>query len=139
MAIEWSIEKPISAREALFRVGAIGLLGAGIGALHLVTGLGLPCPFRALTGWLCPLCGGTHLAEAILRGDVASAWAANPVVFVVVALVAVRAVGWVVELVRNPGAASLRWLPLSWHRHWFAAFVAVSVTYVLARNLLPLS
>lgn len=139
MAMEWSIDKPVSPREALFRVGSVGVLGVGVGALHLLTGFGLPCPFRAVTGWLCPFCGGTHMAEALIRADVPAAWAANPLVLVVAVLIGVRAVGWLVEVVRNPQAASRQWLPASWHRHWFAAFVVVSVAYVLVRNLFPLA
>jgi len=138
MATDWSIEKPISPREALFRVGSVALVSFGIGAVHLVTGFGLLCPFRAVTGWLCPICGGTHMAEALIRGDVAGAWAANPLALVVGALIGVRALGWAIELVRSQGP-SRRWLPASWSRHWFGAFVVVSVVYVLVRNLFPLA
>jgi hypothetical protein len=138
MSRDRTIEKSISAREALFRVGSVGAVGLGLGAVHLVTGFGVPCPFRAVTGWLCPFCGGTHVAEALIRGDVAGAWVANPLLLAVAALVAVRAVGWAVELVRDPGRPSRLWLPASWRRHWFAAFMVVSVGYVLVRNLFAL-
>ncbi len=138
MATDWSNDKPISAREALFRVGSVGVVGFGVGAVHLVTGFGLPCPFRAVTGWLCPFCGGTHAAESLLRGDVVGAWVANPLAVVVATLVAARVVGWIVELVRDSRGLSRRWLPTSWHRHWFGAFVVVSCAYVLVRNLVPL-
>lgn len=139
MVTDWSIDNPISAREALFRVGSVGLVGLGLGAVHLVTGFGIPCPFRAMTGWLCPFCGGTHMTEALIRGDLPAAWQANPLVLVVVGLVGVRSVGWVVELARQPHAPSRHWLPTSWSRYWFLAFVVVSLAYILARNLLPLS
>lgn len=138
MDMEWSNDKPVSARDALFRVGSVGLVGLGVGAIHLVTGFGLPCPFRAMTGWLCPLCGGTHMAEALIRGDVAGAWSANPLALVVGALIGIRALGWAFELVRKPQSPSLRWLPTSWSRHWLGASVVVSVAYVLVRNLSPL-
>ena len=138
MAMEWSIYKPVSPREALSRVGSVGLVGFGVGAVHLVTGFGLPCPFRVMTGWLCPFCGGTHLAEALIRGDVAGAWSANPLALVVGALIGIRALGWAFELVRNPQNSSRHWLPTSWSRHWFGASVMVSVAYVLVRNLFPL-
>jgi hypothetical protein len=79
------------------------------------------------------------MAEALIRGDVPAAWAANPLVLVVAVLISVRAVGWLVEVVRNPHSVSRQWLPASWSRHWFGAFVVVSVAYVLVRNLLPLA
>jgi hypothetical protein len=78
------------------------------------------------------------VAESLLRGDVVSAWLANPLALVVVALVVARAVGWVVEIVRTPAGPPRRWLPASVAHHWFAVSVALAVVYVLARNLLPL-
>jgi len=41
-------------------------------------GLGVGCGFRALTGLPCPLCGGTHACAALVQGDLAVAWSANP-------------------------------------------------------------
>jgi hypothetical protein len=78
------------------------------------------------------------MAESLLRGDVLGAWLANPLAVVVATLVAARSVGWIVELVRDPQRLPRRWLPASWHRHWFSAFVVVSCAYVLVRNLVPL-
>ncbi len=135
MVTDGSNDVPIPARDALLRVGSLGVSGLGLGALYLLTGFGVPCPFRAMTGWLCPLCGGTHMAESLIRGDLAAAWAANPVVLVVGVLTGVRTFGWMVEVVRDPGAASRRWIPLAWRRYWFPLALVMSVVYVLVRNL----
>ena len=35
------------------------------------------CPFRVLTGWQCPACGGTRMAFDLLHGDVSRAWRDN--------------------------------------------------------------
>lgn len=131
-------EKQITACEALYQVGATGLVGIGLGAVHLITGHGIPCPMRSLTGWLCPLCGGTHLVEALLRIDIKAAWMANPFVFVVAVLLLVRSVGWIVEAITDRAAVSRRWLPDWWHRHWQVVLVVGSVAFVLVRNLAPL-
>ena len=40
----------------------------------------LHCPFRMLTGYLCPGCGITTLFVRLSYGDFAGAYAANPVV-----------------------------------------------------------
>jgi hypothetical protein len=37
-----------------------------------------PCPFRALTGWLCPLCGSLRALHALLLGAPVAALAFNP-------------------------------------------------------------
>jgi hypothetical protein len=36
------------------------------------------CPFHALTGWLCPLCGSLRAVHALLLGAPARAVALNP-------------------------------------------------------------
>ena len=41
-----------------------------------------PCVFNLLTGLLCPGCGGTRALHALLHGDVAGAFAFNPLLFV---------------------------------------------------------
>src|SRR5687767_1756229 len=40
------------------------------------------CPLRALTGLMCPLCGGLRAAHALLHGRVFEALALNPFLFV---------------------------------------------------------
>jgi uncharacterized protein DUF2752 len=39
------------------------------------------CPLRALTGLLCPLCGGLRAAHALLHGRLFEAAALNPFLF----------------------------------------------------------
>jgi Protein of unknown function (DUF2752) len=93
--------RPYSVPE---RLGGFGLL---VGAAAVVwpavtgyTGVGVPCPLRALTGVPCPFCGLTTAAVALVRGQVSVAFAASPLIFglaalavVVGPLVGLRAVG----------------------------------------------
>lgn len=60
--------------------GCLLLLAAGLGYAWLCTATGwaVPCPFRTVTGLLCPGCGVTRMCLALLRGDLAAAWTANP-------------------------------------------------------------
>jgi hypothetical protein len=64
------------------------------------------CPFAMTTGHACPLCGGTRAASALVRGDIQSAWALHPMVFVVVPL---ALFGWIAWL----GVSKGWWAPPS--------------------------
>jgi hypothetical protein len=66
-------------------VGAAAL--AGIYHLDPDAGGLILCPYRALTGLACPGCGMTRATHFLLRGDLASAWAYNPLLFLAVPLV----------------------------------------------------
>lgn len=75
--------------------GRLSLLAAGVlgaGALTY-TGVADPhgpgflfpgCPFKALTGWNCPACGGLRMTHDLLHGDVGAAVVDN--VFALVGL-----------------------------------------------------
>ncbi|MDE6812020.1 MAG: DUF2752 domain-containing protein [Muribaculaceae bacterium] len=49
------------------------------------------CIFRMLTGLECPGCGSQRVAHALLHGDLKGAWVANPLVVVLLPMIA----GWV--------------------------------------------
>lgn len=114
--------------------------GITLSALYAATGQGMPCPFRMITGWDCPLCGGTRLGNALLHGDVPAAFAYNPLVFLGLGLVTVLGIAWVIEALGGPRlrppapvAARLRRITAT---QWLIAGLVVSVLYVLVRNLL---
>jgi hypothetical protein len=61
--------------------GALGTGAAAVGALAYI-GIGDPhspdfgfpaCPFKALTGWNCPGCGGLRMTHDVLNGDFGAA------------------------------------------------------------------
>lgn len=67
---------------SLGRVAAVaGTAAAALGALTYIgladphrPGFGFPpCPFKALTGWNCPLCGGLRMTHDVLHGDFSAA------------------------------------------------------------------
>jgi hypothetical protein len=72
--------------------GALGTGAVLAGALVYVgiadphrPGFGFPvCPFKALTGWNCPACGGLRMTHDILHGDLGAAVVDN--VFLLVGL-----------------------------------------------------
>lgn len=56
--------------------GALGLGGlAYIGVVdpHRPGSVFPPCPFKLLTGWDCPACGGLRMTHDVLHGDLSAA------------------------------------------------------------------
>lgn len=57
---------------------AVGIISAFI---MIRFGWYLPCPFRAVTGYLCPGCGATRMSLSILQLDFESAFKYNGALF----------------------------------------------------------
>jgi len=56
-----------------------------------------PCMFRAFTGWFCIGCGLTRALHALAHGDIARAFALNPLAMLAMAavpLLVAQAQGW---------------------------------------------
>lgn len=88
---------PINGRSRLAWLSLVGGTAATLGGIYVVTGWGVPCPFLAVTGWRCPICGSSRMGEALLGGDLAAAWGWNPFVMF---LGAIMGGVWVWTLVR---------------------------------------
>jgi hypothetical protein len=139
--------RPFRPMRAAGYVGAFFAGGLALSALYATTGVGLPCPFRALTGWDCPLCGGTRMGDALLHGDIRTAFVFNPLALVIYPLalagmliMGVLGVLWAVEAAGGPAvrlprslAERLRGVRLS---YWLVIGLIVAVAYTLVRNLL---
>ncbi|HZA06017.1 MAG TPA: DUF2752 domain-containing protein [Propionibacteriaceae bacterium] len=140
MAVAPNDARPRStARSALPVASGILAGGLALSVLYATTGVGLPCPFRALTGWDCPLCGGTRMGEALLHGDLGSAARANPVALVAVAVLALLTVLWTVELLGGPAVRAPRPLARRLRRVpaaiWLVLGAAAALAYAVLRNL----
>lgn len=131
---------PFQAKKALVGLGGFFAYGVSLSALYATTGIGLPCPFRLLTGWDCPLCGGTRMGRSLLELDVVGAFLYNPVVLVGLVVLGVLGVLWTVEVAggprfRPPTAIAER-LRRVHPTRWLAIGLAAAVVYTLLRNLL---
>ena len=115
--------------------GFVGF-GVGLSALYAVTGRGVGCPFRAVTGWDCPFCGGTRLGSALLHGDVVAAFWFNPVVFVALAVLTLVGVAWVGQLLGGPALRAPARLRRVSPNQWLLVGGVVATAYTLLRNLL---
>jgi hypothetical protein len=132
--------RPFRATRAAGYVGAFFAGGLALSALYATTGIGLPCPFRALTGWDCPLCGGTRMGGALLHGDVQAAFGFNPLAFVGLVILGALGALWTVEAVGGPSARLPEPLSERLRRvnplRWLLAGLFVAVIYTVGRNLL---
>ena len=125
-----------SAGRRLRSLAVFGATGLGLSGLAATTGLGIPCPWRALTDTLCPFCGGTHVGMALLRGDLADAWAANQFVVAGLGVLVVLGVLWMLEALGGPVVRPPRALRGSPGRWWIAVGV-IAVTFTVWRNVSP--
>ena len=58
------------------------LIGVGYAEICSLTGFGIPCLFRTVTGYKCPGCGITHMFMHLLKADFRAAFSDNQVAFV---------------------------------------------------------
>ena len=120
-------------RKRRLLAGCGALLASGLGYAVWVrrTGLAIPCLFYAVTGRLCPGCGVTRLCLALLRWDWTEAWSANPVLLLMLPVLALLGVRLAVRYVREGTTAGPGWeSALMW------AMAALLVVWGAARNLL---
>jgi hypothetical protein len=131
--------RPFRATRAAGLVGAFFAGGLALSALYATTGVGLPCPFRALTGWNCPLCGGTRMGDALLHGDVLAAFGYNPLAMIGLLIVGVLGVLWTVEAAGGPAFRLPSRLAERLRRvrpaQWLVLGVIVAVIYTIVRNI----
>ena len=116
------------------RLQRLTTLGSGVFFAGALTYVGLvdphregslfpPCPFKMLTGWNCPGCGGLRMTHDLLHGDFSAAVVDN--VFLLVGLPALLV--WVL-LRRHQGRPVLT-VPA------IAVLAVLAITWTVVRNL----
>lgn len=63
--------------------------------------ISIPCPFKALTGIPCPGCGGIRTLDALIHGDILSAFCINPLSFLLILAIGGSFVWLMLDLVRS--------------------------------------
>jgi Protein of unknown function (DUF2752) len=79
------------------------------------------CPFRLLTGWNCPACGGLRMVHDVLHGDLAAAITDNVFLLVGIPILA----GWILLRRRSDRSP----LPAT------ATFLVAMLAWTVVRNL----
>lgn len=120
-------------KRLLLLAGLILGIGLAYAVFVRLSGLSIPCPFHAVTGLFCPGCGVTRMCLALLRLDFAAAWQANPVLLLLLPVLAALLLRQAVRYVKtgrstlSRGESALVW-----------GMAAVLLLWGIARNLAPL-
>lgn len=107
------------------------VLAAGTAFLTVVDphdgGLGV-CPLLALTGWVCPTCGGLRTVHNLATGDLGGAWSMNPLLTLALPVLGVLWLVWTIRSVRSLPA----WQPPAWL--WWC-IIGTLLAFGVLRNL----
>lgn len=129
-ALRSALRHPAVAPLAVFVAGAAGA-GYLYGTNPHQPGHLLPrCPFRLLTGLLCPACGGTRMAYDLMHGHVEAAWLDNRLLLLASPFALALLLRWAVE-----GLRGHHWRPTLSPRTQ-ALILATAASWTLARNLM---
>ncbi|PSK86553.1 uncharacterized protein DUF2752 [Murinocardiopsis flavida] len=113
-------------------VGAIGLAAAAL--VHVVdpneAGNYPTCPWLMVTGTYCPGCGTMRAVSALTNGDLAGAFAMNPLTMVLLPILAVGWARWLYASLR-PGPDPFD----SVRPVWLWLLLGVVLAFWLVRNL----
>ncbi|MFE5139773.1 DUF2752 domain-containing protein [Streptomyces fagopyri] len=124
-----ALRHPAAAPLAVLAAGA-----AGAGYLYVTDphqpGHVLPrCPFRLVTGLLCPACGGTRMVYDLMHGHLAGAWLDNRALLLASPFALALLARWAAE-----GLRGRRWRPELRPRTQ-ALILLVAVAWTVARNV----
>ncbi|MGI5195325.1 DUF2752 domain-containing protein [Streptomyces sp. CA-288835] len=87
------------------------------------------CPFRVVTGLLCPACGGTRMVYDLMHGHLSAAWHDNRLLLLASPFALALLGRWAVE-----GLRGRRWRP-ELGRVAQALVLVVAVAWTVVRNL----
>ena len=73
----WRGTRAETGQRVLLRAAVFALIGVACLLLVHITGRGIPCPIRLVTGLRCPGCGITRMILALSRLDLKAAFRAN--------------------------------------------------------------
>ena len=114
---------PVNFDVAAVRWVGGAMLAVGAGLAHVPGNPGLPCPLRTITGVPCPFCGMTTSVKAVMRADLGTAVAANPLGILAVGVAAFLLLRPQLRNLRLPATVLLVGIALSWlvqlHRFQF--------------------
>jgi hypothetical protein len=125
----FALRHPAAAPLAVLAAGAAGAVYLYGTDPHQGGHLLPRCPFRLVTGLLCPACGGTRMVYDLMHGHFAGAWADNRALLLASPYALALLGRWMVE-----GLRGRRWQPrLS--RRGQALVLVTAVVWTVVRNV----
>jgi hypothetical protein len=124
-------------------IDAMGLTGTvGFLVARFIPVARLPiwgCPFRQATGWPCPGCGLTRVADRFSHGNLIGAWHANPLGAVGAFLFVVAILLTALHLAFRAPMPRLEVAPVEarWMRVALFTALAVNYAYVIVATRFP--
>ena len=112
---------------------AAAVMGIAAAAAIKLTGRGIPCIFRIITGLKCPGCGNTTAVLALLELDFMCALAANPLFPAEFAYIGWAAICYTAEYVKT-GKKQL--MPKPEWLNW--CFLGVLILWTIIRNIIKI-
>lgn len=111
------------ARAPLFAAGGVAAatLALWLRDPHQHASWGL-CPFKLLTGWDCPACGGLRAVNDLTHGQLLAAWHSNALFVGALPVLVSAWAWWLLRSARGPRPAGSR------RRLWPGARTALAVT-----------
>ena len=96
-------------KAILLWVGAL-IIGFIVAIILNSQGWYLPCPFRTLTGYLCPGCGTTRMFMALLQLDFVKAYHYNRVVFLSLPIIIICLIKLTINYVKFGNLEVPKWM-----------------------------
>ncbi|HVE82546.1 MAG TPA: DUF2752 domain-containing protein [Myxococcales bacterium] len=123
--------------DAMGITGAVGLLVARFIPVARLPFWG--CAIRRMTGWPCPGCGLTRVADRMSHFHFAGAWDANPMGTVAAALFMVAVVATVLHMGFKVPMPEAELSPREWFwlRTALAVLVVVNYAFVVVKTRFP--
>ncbi|MGW6009921.1 DUF2752 domain-containing protein [Streptomyces sp. NPDC055210] len=123
------LRRPATAPLAVLVAGAAGA-GYLYGTDPHEPGHVLPaCPFRFVTGLLCPACGGTRMTYDLMHGQFGAAWLDNRALLLASPFALALLARWIVE-----GLRGRRWRPELSARVQ-VLILSLAVAWTVVRNI----
>ncbi|MEV5611478.1 DUF2752 domain-containing protein [Streptomyces sp. NPDC052225] len=124
------LRHPAAAPVGVFVAGAAGALYL-YGTNPHEPGHWLPrCPFRLVTGLLCPACGGTRMVYDLMHGQFTTAWHDNAALLLAAPFALALLGRWAYEGVRGR-----RWRP-SFGVRGQAVILGLAAAWTVLRNVI---